>query len=62
MKKYSVIFKQMSFGKWEKDNLTFNGKGFNWDDTIYVANQLLKANSADIPVRNKKIIEMKERR
>lgn len=61
MKKYSVIFEQMSFGKWEKDNLTFNGKGFNWDDAIYVANQL-KANSADIPIRNIKIIEMKERR
>ncbi len=59
MKKYKVIFEQMYNGKWEKNNLSFNGKGFNWDDALYVVNQL-KANSPDIPVRNIEIIENKK--
>ena len=53
--KYGVFFEARYEGKWTDDYFTLNGEGFNYDEALYIANDL-KAHGADgIPVRNVRI-------
>lgn len=58
MKKYGVFFEEKCNGNWTEDYFTMNGEGFDYDDAVYIANDLKSHGADGIPVRNVTIKEL----
>lgn len=60
MKKYKVVFEERFNGEWHDDYFSNNGKGFSYNDALYIKQDLQAHDSDGIPVRNVRIEEMEE--